>query len=262
MPKPDYYSFEEQREALRSFRTPGFLASPAGSSLLEQLRHFVAPALISLAREDGYRLEADAAVNVVVLRLLEDDYQLTRTAGAVRPWGYLVKSATRWVRAESVQGSPSLDEHESWEHHGGVPSAERQTFETHPKVADEIRIAAISAAVSRILETRTPECHRQDVSELVEWLCWNPQTRFSYETQERERIAREFPTVPEALITAVTNAAWGGRARRIQTSLIGAVIQDISFRPSDSPTISRSLVQYRRAMRSVPVTINAVGVTA
>lgn len=233
------FEIDRQRAALRSLaRNPEFLETEEGTAFVEQLGRFTAPYVRWWGRYWEYPLEIDEVTNLVLVHLLTFPETANRIATKNHPWAYLANCARDWASPE-------------WGHRGDPIDSKVATIPApsdFTKREEEQSLTALVDRVNEILRDRTQADLRSSVAELVEWLMWNPPQRRSYEFVDQRDAFEAFPVFSLRQVRAVTNVVWGGRGRTEETSLVYAVWQNSDFQPSDSPTITRSLISYQKVM--------------
>ena len=231
---------------LQELTTPGFLGTRLGHRFIEQVQAHIAPRLLTIAREWGsYPIGFDEMVNLVLIFAVDlDKRRRQKCVDAESPWGYFSLMAGQSLHREWGHRATSLEVLDGFE----PASTILGPGEEDPRVLDEVRIPQLARRASDILLCRTPPVFRGDVDGLVEWLAWHPVRRLSYEIQDRQKAAAEFPALAGKPVQLVMNVLVGGRPVRPKTSLFAALQQDPAFRPSQAPTIARALVNYRKSM--------------
>lgn len=221
---------------------PGFLRSVDGRALIQQLEIHLAPSMISMARRVGIRdswIHTDDIVNSVIVGLCEEEGRVARRIAqdALDPWDYLAKCAAGWVRALWGSRGIPIESLES------VESSEAPEWERLTPIRD------VAHRTRALLAPYTEARLREALLPLLLWLAHNPPQRVSHELSDRVAAASQFKEFTPEQIAAVANIAWGSRPRRAETSLMAALLTNPDFLPSDSPSHSRALLNYRRAMR-------------
>lgn len=244
------------RSALIDYETHrnAFLETAEGAALLEQFAEHLAPSIVSIMRDRwgkwGYDIEAADVAHLTLVNLLGDpDHEREDEKLPIRyvieaedPWGYLWRSAFRWIRAESGIRGHGI-ENEEW-----LPEPEPATSELDlTPLAEVVRLTYVE------LSARTPEHHHRELLELLSWLAANPPQRLSYEGADCAAAHRQAPGMSVDQVSAVMNIAWGGRPRQAATSLMGQYLLDPKFEPAQSPTHIRALIYFKNAFRAAEV---------
>lgn len=235
-----------QRAALTELadQGAGFLATAEGAAFIEQLDQVVTPALRAKAREAGFVMDANDAINLVLERLLttaqlqKDNAPIRYAAASENPWGYLWVCAFRWAMEERGTRGFGLEHVD----HLASPDSEPNTDLT--PLAEVVRLTFATLA------PRIDEQYHGDLLELLGWLAANPPQRLSYESVEGLAAHRHCPAFTIGQVTAVMNIAWGGRPRQAQTSLMGQYLVDADWDPASSYTHMRALVYFQAAFRA------------
>lgn len=230
-----------QRQALWALaQDTGFLRTPEGELLLDQLRRFFAPAVAGAARRMGYSLEESEVVSGAIVLLCDQEAKVARYAAAAtqEPWAYLSACLTDWARRQWGHRASDLDAAE----HVPTPSQEVPTGLTP--------IDELVELTYRVLAPLTPAEILNDMRPLLSWLALNPPQRLSYEGEDRQAALAECVSMSLNQVIAVMNVAWGARPRRAETSLLGAFMLNRRFEPFASLVHARALVNYKMLMRT------------
>lgn len=228
----------------------GFLDSPEGRDFLSQLEQYLAPSVRTAARRlglgDDWTQPHEIVHTLIVGLCAEGGRAATHIAEtAIDPWAYLAKCSIKWAR--ELWGSRGISFEQLSE-----SRVEAGLMAQQPQPRDDA-LTSLDQAVAlthRALVPHTPHELSRPLGGLLSWLANNPPQRISYEAADRAAATRAFLQFAPPQLAAVVNIAWGGRPRRRETSLLAAFLMNPEFRPSDSPTHSRAMLQYRRTMRS------------
>ena len=233
--------------------TRQFLGSPEGREFLGQLEQHLVPGVRAAARRLGLGddwAQPQEILHTIIVGLCADGGRVaTHIAdSAIDPWAYLAKCSITWAR--ELWGSRGMPLDQISE------SRVEACLTVQQHQAHNDALTSIDRAVAltyRALVPHTPRGLGRPLSELLSWLANNPPQRVSHETADRAAAAQAFQQFSPTQLAAVVNIAWGGRPRRRETSLLAAFLLNPDFRPSNSPTHARALLQYRRVMRSQQV---------
>lgn len=239
------------RASLRQLaETREFLGSPEGNEFLRQLEQYLAPGVRAAARRLG--LGEDWAqpleiVHTLIVGLCADGGKAATHIAetAIDPWAYLARCSIKWSR--ELWGSRGISLEQVSESRVEVGLMAQRNPDPDDRLTSLARVVELT---HRALAPHTPLSLGRPLGGLLSWLANNPPQRVSHETADRAAASRAFRQFTPPQLAAVVNVAWGGRPRRRETSLLAAFLVNPDFRPSDSPTHARALLQYRRAMRS------------
>lgn len=227
-----------------------FLRSPEGREFLCQLEQYLAPGVRTAARRLGLGddwTHPHEIVHMLIIGLCaEGGKAATHIAEtAIDPWAYLARCSIKWAR--ELWGSRGISFEQLSE-----PRVETgfMAQQSQPRDNALTSLDQVVALTHRALVPHTPHELSRPLGGLLSWLANNPPQRISYEAADRAAATRAFRQFTPPQLAAVVNIAWGGRPRRRETSLLAAFLMNPEFRPSDSPTHARALLQYRRTMRS------------
>lgn len=241
---PERFTESRQRQALHDLAaTTDFLRSEEGRLFLDQIRCYLVPGILARASRVGIGsgwVGTEEVVHTAVLGLCDSAGRVARYASeaAGEPWGYLFRCLMTWMSEQWGSRGISFDEALIGQ---PAPSAEMPVHLTP--------LAEVIAATFAILEVHTPERLRTSVRQLLVWVANNPPQRLSHEAEDRAAARIRFPELTQQQISAVVNAAWGGRPTRSDTSLMAAFLLDENFCPYDSPAHSRVILRYKTAFR-------------
>jgi hypothetical protein len=238
------HPFDEvrQRRALRALvDTPRFLESDEGLEFIEELRESFAPSLLASGRRLGIGsrwCEADDVVHTAIVGLLSDDGRVAKYAASAssEPWSYVARCLHQWMRSQWGTRGVVLDDEMSLCGDGDV---------TPEQLTPIDMVVQITYGV---LAPHTRSVQHADLLSVLRWCAANPPQRRSYEGQDRTAAWRTFPSFNQAQIAAILRVCWGVRPRAWESSLMGAVLRNSHFRPSDSPSHARAILRYRRIM--------------
>lgn len=235
----------EQRRLLAELVKPGFMATQAAQEFIGRLRTDFGGMAVARSRRMGYWLETEEVVNLLVVKLLEDDGAMARRVScAVNPWAYLSTCLTGWLQHEwGVRATP-LETLTPF-----LPSREMR-----PGSDDLTELSVAIDLTCTVLDSRTPQQLTADVHELVKFFAHNPVQRKSYDQDERDQASQLCPALSLSQIVAVKNISWGSRPRQHQTSILGAFLLDAAFNPENSPTHIRALRTYSHALTNTCTT--------
>ncbi len=234
----------------RLAEAPEFLGSPKGNELLSQLEHYLAPGVRAAAHRLGLGddwAQPHEVLNTLIVGLCSDGGRAAAHIAetAIDPWAYLARCSNKWARELWGSRGISLEQLSEARVEACPVTQPHQTWDDALTSLDQV-----VALTHRALAPHTPHDLSRPLGGLLNWLANNPPQRVSHETADRAAAARAFRQFTPPQLAAVVNIAWGGRPRRRETSLLAAFLMNSEFRPSDSPTHARAVLQYRRTMRS------------
>lgn len=237
------FSVSRQRTALTALaKNPHeFLRSNEGQAFAVELGEIMTPRVAAAARGIGlgsHWYERTEVVNTALVRLCAEDARVAKLAARaeIEPWRYLVPCMITWMREQwGTRGEP-LDACLTL-------AARAGSVGVADALSDAVRHTFTSVAFG------VPSALRRDLHLLLQWLARNPPQRRSYEAADREEARRRFSRFTTKQIAAATSLVWGSRPKAQQTSLVAAFLLDDEFRPFESVTHARTIMQFTRAMR-------------
>lgn len=240
------YSDAQMRAAMQQVADGGaaFFDTPEGLKLLEQIRTYSAPLIVSLAWKNDFRLEREVVVHTALVGLCERGGKTAQAiAKSDTPWGYFYKCLKGWSRQEWG--------HRAWESY-------EEAYMVAAPLLPECELTPIRKVVDMAFELLAPiteESLHAELHHLLGWLAINSAQRASYEFANLGAAQAEAPSFTAKQVQAVMNIAWGGRkdepTQKRDSSLMYALLLDVDgFRPSDFPALLRALVNYKHNMRT------------
>ena len=246
-----------QRRALRLLeRSPNFLRTSEGLAFIAQLRSAVAPGVLSTARRAGLSaswLDVNDVVHTALVELTRDRGRAARYAAASvgEPWAYVSRCLTGWMRdqwgtrAEPLQEETLIALRDERTHHAACDGGLDCGACVPPPMEAVIERMFLALAPALPTELRPP------LKSLLRWCALNPPQRRSYEHADRAAAVTAFPMLPSQLVVLITQLSRGTRPRNAETSLMGAFLSDPTFRVSDSPLHTQSVLRWTAQVRGL-----------
>lgn len=203
------------------------------------------PRVLSAARDLGLGPDwcgRNEVINTTIVGLCEKRGRVARLALDSRdPMAYVAECLLSWMREQWGSRSASLQAVQE-------QFADRRAAVTSDEGYTDIQDVVV--ITHRWLAPRTPSRLQQHLPDLLRWLAYNPPQRRSYEAVDLAAAQDRFADFTPGQIRAVAGIAWGTRPNHQDSSLMGAVLLNTAFRPSDSLTHTRALLHFTRTMRA------------